>query len=84
MLAMQAAGSTDPPTTWVRSWTSPTHPGEQILPGELGKALEMIANGERRRLCRRFGRRTDRPGESAGNYREIEIEGGELTVVGFR
>jgi branched-chain amino acid transport system substrate-binding protein len=59
-------------------------PGTPILPGELGRALELIAAGQDVDYVGASAVELIGGGESAGNYREIEIDGGELTVVGFR
>jgi branched-chain amino acid transport system substrate-binding protein len=56
-------------------------PRQPILPGELGMALEMIANGEDVDYVGASAVELIGAGESAGNYREIEIVGGELTVA---
>jgi branched-chain amino acid transport system substrate-binding protein len=83
LLAMQAAGSTDPADYAETSWTWPTHPAADP-PGELGKALEMIANGEDVDYVGASAG-TDRRRRIAGNYREIEIKDGKIeTVVQFR
>lgn len=84
MLAMQAAGSTDPADYMGEILDVANAPGTEILPGQLGMALEMIANGEDVDFVGASAVELIGPGESAGNYREIEISGGELTVVGFR
>ncbi|MEM7722282.1 MAG: ABC transporter substrate-binding protein [Pseudomonadota bacterium] len=84
MLAMQAAGSTAPGDYAEHIMDVANAPGTQILPGQLGMALEMIANGEDIDYVGASAVELIGAGESAGNYREIEIEGGELTVVGFR
>jgi len=84
LLAMQAAGSTDPADYAGEIMNVANAPGTPILPGELGMALEMIANGEDVDYVGASAVELIGGGESAGNYREIEIEGGELTVAGFR
>jgi branched-chain amino acid transport system substrate-binding protein len=56
-------------------------PGEPILPGELGKALEILADGGDVDYVGASAVELIGPGESAGNYREIEIEDdGEITA----
>lgn len=84
MLAMQAAGSADSQAFKDNVMDVANAPGELIFPGELGKALEILAAGgeidyEGATAVDLIG-----PGESAGNYREIKIEGGEITTVKFR
>jgi branched-chain amino acid transport system substrate-binding protein len=84
LLAMQAAGSTDPADYAGEIMNVANAPGTPILPGELGMALEMIANGEDVDYVGASAVELIGAGESAGNYREIEIVDGELTVAGFR
>ena len=50
MLAMQAAGSTDPAVYKGKVMDVANAPGEKIFPGELAKALELITAGDRHRL----------------------------------
>ena len=59
-------------------------PGMEILPGELGKALEAIAAGEDIDYVGASAVELVGAGESAGNYREILVDGGENTTVKFR
>jgi len=84
LLAMQAAGSKDPADYAGEIMNVANAPGTPILPGQLGMALEMIANGEDVDYVGASAVELIGAGESAGNYREIEIEGGELVVAGFR
>ncbi|MGP1358014.1 ABC transporter substrate-binding protein [Roseicyclus sp.] len=84
LLAMQAAGSTAPGDYAAHVMDVANAPGEPILPGELGRALELIAAGQDIDYVGASAVELIGPGESAGNYREIMIDGGELTVVGFR
>jgi branched-chain amino acid transport system substrate-binding protein len=84
MLAMAAAGSSDPAEYAGEIFDIANAPGTEILPGQLGMALEMIANGEDIDYVGASAVELIGAGESAGNYREIEIQGGELTVAGFR
>ena len=59
-------------------------PGEKILPGELAKALEILAGGGDVDYVGASAVELIGPGESAGNYREVTFEGGELVVKGYR
>jgi len=84
LLAMQAAGSSDPGVFKDHVMDVANEPGETILPGELARALEILAEGgeidyEGASAVELIG-----PGEAAGTYREIEIEDGELVTVGYR
>jgi branched-chain amino acid transport system substrate-binding protein len=84
MLAMQAAGSADPAQYKDHVMDVANAPGEPILPGELAKALDIIADGGEIDYVGASAVELIGPGESAGNYRQVGFEGGELTVVGFR
>ncbi len=84
MLAMQAAGSTDPAMYKDHVMNVANAPGEQIFPGELGKALEIIAGGGEVDYVGASAVELIGPGESAGNYREIVFEGGKITTVKYR
>jgi branched-chain amino acid transport system substrate-binding protein len=84
LLAMQAAGSTTPTDYAQHVMDVANAPGEEILPGDLARGLELIAAGQDIDYVGASAVEFIGGGESAGNYREIEIQGGELTVVGFR
>ena len=84
LLAMQAADSSDPAVYQAEIMNVANAPGTPILPGELGRALELLAAGEDIDYIGASAVELIGPGESAGNYREIEISGGELTVVRYR
>ena len=83
-LAMQAAGSSDPAAYKEKVLEVANAPGEKIFPGELAKALELIAAGtdidyEGATAVELIG-----PGESAGRYRQFEVKDGKNETVGFR
>ncbi len=59
-------------------------PGEQIQPGQLAHALEIIAAGGDVDYQGATAVELIGVGESAGNYREISIEGGEITTAQYR
>ncbi len=84
MLAMQAAGSTDPAMYKEKIMDVANAPGEQILPGELAKGLEILAAGGEIDYVGGSNVELIGAGESAGNYREIEIKDGALSTVGYR
>jgi branched-chain amino acid transport system substrate-binding protein len=84
LLAMQAAGSTTPTDYAQHVMDVANAPGEPILPGELARGLELLAAGQDIDYVGASAVELIGGGESAGNYREIEIEGGALSVVGFR
>lgn len=84
VLAMQAAGSVEPGDYKDHIMSVANAPGEVIHPGELGKALELLAAGEEINYEGVTAVEMIGPGESAGTFREIVIEGGEIKPVGFR
>ncbi|WP_224823694.1 ABC transporter substrate-binding protein [Cognatishimia sp. MH4019] len=84
MLAMQAAGSAEPGDYKDHIMDVANAPGEQIFPGELAKALEIIKGGGDVDYVGASAVELIGPGESAGNYREIVVEGGEITTAKYR
>jgi branched-chain amino acid transport system substrate-binding protein len=81
---MQAAGSSDPAAYKEKVMDVANAPGEPILPGELAKALEIIAAGGDVDYVGASAVELIGPGESAGNYRQIEMKDGAISVVGYR
>ena len=59
-------------------------PGEKIFPGELAKALKLIKEGKDVDYVGASAVELIGPGESAGNYKEIEIKDQKLSTVGYR
>ena len=84
MLAMQAANSTDANVYKNKVMMVANAPGEKIYPGELGKALKILADGGDVDYVGASAVELIGDGESAGNYREILVKGGENTTVGYR
>ena len=84
MLAMQAANSKDPADYGAKIMDVANAPGEEINPGELGKALELIKAGKDINYQGATGVELIGPGESAGSYREIEVQDGKNVTVRFR
>lgn len=84
MLAMQAAGSSDPSAYKDKVMMVANAPGEKIYPGELAKALEIIAGGGDVDYVGASAVELIGPGESAGNYRQIHLEGGKITTTKYR
>ena len=83
-LAMAASGSTDSKVWATKVMDLANAPGEPILPGELGKALDLIAAGTDIDYIGATAVELIGAGESAGNYREIEIKDGKIETVKFR
>ena len=84
MLAMQAAGSSESGKLKDKVFDVANAPGEKIYPGELAKALDIIAAGGDVDYVGASAVELIGAGESAGNYRQIEIKDGAVSVVGFR
>ena len=84
MLAMAVAGSSDPKVYKDKVMDVANAPGEKILPGELAKALDLIAAGTDIDYDGASGVELIGPGESAGRYRQFEVKGGKYETVTFR
>jgi branched-chain amino acid transport system substrate-binding protein len=84
MMAMAASGSTNSKDWAGKVLDLANAPGEPIQPGELGKALELIAAGTDIDYVGATAVELIGPGESAGNYRQYEIKDGKIETVGFR
>ncbi|WP_323021314.1 ABC transporter substrate-binding protein [Pararhodobacter sp.] len=84
LLAMAAAGSTASADYKDHVMDVANAPGEQIFPGQLARALEIIAAGGDVDYVGASAVELIGPGESAGNYRELEIQGDEFVTVRFR
>ncbi|MEM9795729.1 MAG: ABC transporter substrate-binding protein [Pseudomonadota bacterium] len=84
MLAMEAAGSTDPAEYKDHIMDVANAPGEQIFPGELEKALNILKEGGDIDYVGASAVELIGGGESAGNYRQIEVKDGEISTVQFR
>ena len=84
LLAMQAAGSTDPQVYKEHVMNVANAPGEVILPGELGKALQILADGGEINYEGASAVEFIGGGESAGSYRQIEVRDGVISTVQYR
>ncbi|HHI71561.1 MAG TPA: branched-chain amino acid ABC transporter substrate-binding protein, partial [Rhodobacteraceae bacterium] len=84
MLAMQAAGSSNSADFKGKVMEVANAPGEQIFPGELAKALKILADGGDIDYVGATAVELIGPGESAGNYREIVVKDGKITTVKYR
>jgi len=84
MMAMQKAGSTNSQDFKSHIESIANAPGEKIYPGELGKALDLIASGKDVDYVGASAVELVNGGESAGNYREIEVQNGKNVTVNFR
>ncbi len=84
LLAMQAAGSTDSADFAGKVMDVANAPGEKIYPGELGKALKILASGGDIDYVGASAVELIGNGESGGSYREISVEGAKNKTVGYR
>jgi branched-chain amino acid transport system substrate-binding protein len=84
LLAMEAAKSTNSKDWTTKVMDVANAPGEQIFPGELGKALELIAQGVDVDYVGATAVELIGKGESAGNFREYTITDGVAVTDKFR
>ncbi len=88
MLAMNAAKSSDSKVYSKKIMEIANGPadgsGVKIMPGELGKALDLIAQGKAIDYDGASGVTLIGPGESAGRYKQFDITGGQFVTVKFR
>ncbi len=84
MLAMQAANSTASADYAAHVMDVANAPGTEIFPGQLAEAIELLKAGEEINYVGATAVELIGPGESAGNYREIEIQDGVIETVRFR
>ena len=81
ILAAQAAGSTDRAGIQSKVLEVANAPGETIGPGELGKALELLAAGKAVNYEGKSGVELSDVGDPAGSYKEYEVIDGKFTSV---
>ena len=84
LLAMQAAGSADSGAFKDHVMAVANAPGEQIFPGELAKALGILAAGGAVDYAGASAVELVGAGESAGHYRQMAVADGKLVTVRFR
>jgi branched-chain amino acid transport system substrate-binding protein len=84
MLAMEAAKSTNSKDWTAKILDVANAPGEKINPGELGRALELIAAGTDIDYVGATAVELIGPGESAGSFREYTVTDGAFVTDGFR
>ena len=82
ILAMQAAGSTDRSAIADQVLNVANAPGEEILPGEIGKALQILADGGEVNYQGASNVELIGPGEAAGTYLEYGFNAGALENKG--
>ncbi len=84
MLAMQAANSAESSDFKDKIMDVANAPGEKIYPGELGKGLDILAAGGEIDYVGASSVELIGAGESAGNYRQIVMDGGKITTAKYR
>jgi branched-chain amino acid transport system substrate-binding protein len=83
LLAMQSAGSTDSAVYKDHVTKVANAPGEKIYPGELKKALQILADGGDIDYVGAGAVELIGPGEAAGSFRESVVKDGEFTTVKY-
>ncbi len=83
-LAMQAAGSADRAAIQSKVLDVANAPGEPIGPGELAKALKILAEGGEVDYAGATNVELIGPGEAAGSYRELEVTNGAFATARIR
>ena len=83
ILAMQAAGSADRAAIQSKVMDVANVPGEMIMPGEIAKALQILADGGDVDYVGATNVELNEIGETFGSYKEQVIENGAYTVVQY-
>ena len=78
ILAMQAGGKADRATIQQNVMAVANGPGKKIYPGELGKALDLLAKGKAVNYEGATGVEMTDVGEAFGSFLEKEIKGGKF------
>ena len=84
VLAMQAAGSADRGGIAAHVMAVANGPGEPILPGELAKGLQILADGGEVDYVGASAVELTDVGEAAGSYAVMEVEGGAFVTKEIR
>ncbi len=84
MLAMQASGSSDSTVFKDHVMNVANAPGVQIFPGQLAEGMALLEAGFEIDYVGASAVELVGSGESAGNYREIIVQGGQNTTVKYR
>ena len=84
VLAMQAGGSADRMSVVSNIKKVANAPGEQILPGELAKGLEILAGGGDSDYQGATDVELSTFGDAAGSFKEMEVKGGTFELVQVR
>ena len=84
MFAMQASGSSDSTVFKDHVMGVANAPGVQIFPGQLAEGMALLEAGFDIDYVGASAVELVGSGESAGNYREIVVQGGQNTTVKYR
>ena len=84
MLAMQAAGSSSSSDLKDHVMDVANGPGEKIYPGELAKAMKILADGGDVDYVGASAVELIGPGESGGSYLQYEVQNGKFETVKYR
>ncbi len=82
-LAIEAAGEATPEGIAANILNVANAPGEEILPGELARGLEILREGGEINYIGATDVDLVGPGEAAGNFREYVVEDGQFVTVRF-
>jgi len=80
-LAMQASGSSDRAAIQSKIMDVANAPGENILPGELAKGLQILADGGSVNYEGATNVEFTSVGEAFGSYKELEVQNGKFTTI---
>jgi branched-chain amino acid transport system substrate-binding protein len=80
-LAAEAAGEATPEGIAANILNVANAPGEEILPGELARALEILRDGGEINYVGATDVELIGPGEAAGTYREYVVEDGQFVTL---
>ncbi len=81
VLAMQAAGSADREAIQANMMSVANAPGEEVGPGELGNALQILADGGEVNYQGATNVEFNEVGEVLGTYKELEVGDGEWKTI---
>jgi len=84
VLAMQKGGKADRASIAANLMAVANGPGEEILPGELAKGLEILANGGEIDYVGATNVELTDVGETNGSYKEQEVQDGKFEVINYR
>ena len=84
VLAMQAGGSADRQSIADNIMGVANAPGDEILPGELAKALKILAGGGQINYQGATDVELTDVGEASGSFKEVEVGGGKFNTVQIR